>query len=153
MSYRGSYSGTFCMLLFQMFFGNICFNDTGSTFHTQTADIQAQVVIFRLSPNLIGVILVEFLPVVIGVRKQTFRLPFGNILPIFQVLNTDIAICGEKNTDAVRSILESVIAAASDDNAILLANQISRCSRLRENRGYSPTPFNCPLVSPRIILL
>ena len=123
MSYCGSYNGTFCMLLFQMFFCNICFNDTGSAFHTQAADIQAQVVIFRLSPNLIGVILVEFLPVVIGVRKQTFRLPLGNIIPIFQVLNTDIVICGEKDADAVRSILESVIAAASNDNAILLANQ------------------------------
>ena len=71
MSYRGSYNGTFCMLLFQMFFCNICFNDTSSAFHTQAADIQAQVVIFRLSPNLIGVILVEFLS---ASRRSAFRL-------------------------------------------------------------------------------
>ena len=95
----------------------------------QTDCVYAEVVIFRFSPVFTGVEFMVIFSVLIRMENDIFRFFPGEIPVLHLVSNPGFFVAMGENADTVFSVSENIISAASDNDAVLMADQFRHCFR------------------------
>ena len=107
--------------LFALFFLNIGADNSHRRLDAERTDIQADVVVFRVSPILPGVELLEFTAFVIRIIHGFFRPGPIALVITDNIFHPFLMIGGQKDPECIAAVAECIVATSADEYTALVS--------------------------------